>query len=498
MGKARRKKPITENPALMAEWDYENNPGLDPSAFTGGSDQKIWWKCGLGHRWITAIKYRTIGTKCPYCENKKAWPGFNDLATLEPQLVDEWDYEKNDGARPEHFTRCSNKTVWWKCGRNHSYPMMINNKTGRRQNCPYCANRKVWIGFNDLPTVCPRIAGEWDYEKNEGLRPEQFTKGSHQRIWWKCGEGHSWNAVIYSRETHDCPHCHGNTLTSGVNDLLTVNPEVASEWDYEKNDGLRPESVAANNASKAWWRCGKDHSWQAKISNRNNGNGCPYCANRWVLKGFNDLLTIDPTLCEEWDYEKNVSLRPDGVTANSGEYAWWKCGRSHSWRTMISVRRSGSQCPYCTGKIVIPGETDLKTLRPDLAKEWDYEANAPLTPEQVTSQSTLRVWWRCENGHSYPAIVYNRYHGTGCPYDVGHLPIAGETDLATVFPNLANEWDHERNNGKRPEDYTCGSNERVFWKCGCGCRWRTAICSRTGGSKCPRCNGKTPMRTCFV
>jgi len=96
---------------------------------------------------------------------------------------------------------------------------------------------------------------------------------------------------------------------------------------------------------------------------------------------------------------------------------------------MISVRRRGSKCPYCTGKIVIPGETDLKTLRPDIAAEWDYEKNTPLTPEQVTSQSTLQVWWLCNNGHSYQAVIYNRYHGTGCPYDAGHLPIDGETDI---------------------------------------------------------------------
>ena len=498
MGIAERKRPIVENLALMAEWDYENNTGLNPADFTGGSDQKAWWKCKLGHRWITAIKCRSLGTKCPYCQNKKAWAGFNDLATMKPWLVDDWDYEKNDGARPEHFTLYSNKVVWWKCGEGHSWRMMINNRTSKRQKCPYCAGRKVWIGFNDLPTTNPKAVKEWDYDKNAGMRPEQFTKGSNVEAWWKCDKGHSWKAVISSRMKSNCPVCYGKVFKPGINDLLTVNPAVAAEWDYGKNKSLRPENVSGNKAAKAWWRCGKGHSWQALIRNRNNGNGCPYCASKLVLKGFNDLLTIDPVLCKEWDYEKNGTLRPDGVTACSGKYAWWKCSRNHSWETMISVRRKGGQCPYCAGKIVIPGETDLKTLRPDIAAEWDYIKNAPLTPEQVTSQSTLRVWWLCKNGHSYQAVVYNRFSGTGCPYDAGHLPIVGETDLATVYPHLVDEWDYERNGDKKPEDYTCGSNEKVFWKCKCGCRWRTAICSRTSGSKCPRCNGKTLMRACFV
>jgi hypothetical protein len=499
MGKAKHRKPITENPAILAEWDFENNPGLDPADFTGGSDQEIWWKCELGHRWVTAINCRTRGTKCPYCQNKKAWPGFNDLATLEPRLVDEWDYENNDGTRPEHFTRYSNKIVWWKCGENHSWLMMIQNRTRGRQKCPYCAGRKVWIGFNDLPTVNPRIADEWDYEKNEGLRPERFTRAAHDKVWWKCERGHSWKAAIYSREKHNCPHCHGNALTPGVNDLLTVNPRVASEWDYLMNDGLRPENVAANTAAYAWWLCEKKHSWRAKVSNRNHGSDCPICSNKTVLKGFNDLLFIDPALCEEWDYEKNKELRPDEVVANSGKYAWWKCEHGYRWQARIADRHQGAKCPCSAGKVVIPGKNDLKTLRPDIAGDWNREKNESLTPGQVTVQSTQRVWWSCPKcEQTYEAVVFNRTNGTGCPYCAGHLPIVGKTDLKTVFPNLADEWDHERNKDKKPEDCTCGSNKKVFWKCKCGCRWRATICSRTAGSKCPRCNGKTLMRPYFV
>ncbi|MCL2775533.1 MAG: zinc-ribbon domain-containing protein, partial [Oscillospiraceae bacterium] len=113
MRKAKKHNILTvDNPPFLSEWDYDNNPGLSPTNFTGCSDQKIWWKCKLGHRWKTAIKYRTIGTRCPYCSNKKAWVGFNDLVTLEPELSKEWDYEKNKGLRPEQFTRYSNKTVW--------------------------------------------------------------------------------------------------------------------------------------------------------------------------------------------------------------------------------------------------------------------------------------------------------------------------------------------------------------------------------------------------
>jgi hypothetical protein len=32
--------------------------------------------------------------------------------------------------------------------------------------------------------------------------------------------------------------------------------------------------------------------------------GCPYCGNRMVLKGFNDLQTVRPDIAQDWDYKK--------------------------------------------------------------------------------------------------------------------------------------------------------------------------------------------------
>ena len=33
----------------------------------------------------------------------------------------------------------------------------------------------------------------------------------------------------------------------------------------------------ANSGIKVWWRCSRGHEWQATISNRNYGTGCPAC-----------------------------------------------------------------------------------------------------------------------------------------------------------------------------------------------------------------------------
>ncbi|MCH5314701.1 MAG: zinc-ribbon domain-containing protein, partial [Eubacterium sp.] len=98
---------------------------------------------------------------------------------------------------------------------------------------------------------------------------------------------------------------------------------------------------------KVWWKCCKGHEWQATISDRNNGRGCPYCSGKKSLKGYNDLQTVNPTLANEWNYEKNNGLTPVDVTPGSNKKVWWKCQRGHEWQAIICNRNRGNSCPVC-------------------------------------------------------------------------------------------------------------------------------------------------------
>lgn len=80
-----------------------------------------------------------------------------------------------------------------------------------------------------------------------------------------------------------------------------------------------------------------------------------------------------------------------------------------------------------------------------LLREWDTARNAPLTPQAVTYGSHTPVWWRCENGHEWEAVVYTRTHGSGCPFCAGKKAQAGFNDLATQYPELARQWDYTKN-----------------------------------------------------
>ena len=88
------------------------------------------------------------------------------------------------------------------------------------------------------------------------------------------------------------------------------NAELMAEWDWKKNNelGFDPKVLTLGSNKKVWWECNKGHEWQATIKNRNKGNGCPYCSSRFVLIGYNDLQTANPSLAKEWNFEKNFKV----------------------------------------------------------------------------------------------------------------------------------------------------------------------------------------------
>lgn len=195
----------------LEEWDTERNAPLTPDAVAYGSKRQVWWRCPKGHSYRAALLSRTQGTGCPYCAGKRPVIGENDLASAVPELAAEWD-ERNHPLTPQSVTANSNRAVWWRCQRGHSYRATVAHRVRQGTGCPYCAGRRVLAGFNDLETLHPKAAAQWHPTLNGALTPSQVTAGSHRRVWWQCPAGHVWQAVVYSRtgrQAAGCPVCAG-------------------------------------------------------------------------------------------------------------------------------------------------------------------------------------------------------------------------------------------------------------------------------------------------
>lgn len=181
----------------------------------------------------------------------------------------------------------------------------------------------------------------------------------------------------------------------GEKTYIIEYPNLIKAWDWDKNNELNlfPSELSTGSNKKAWWKCSLGHEWQATISSRVAGRGCPFCSNRKVLPGFNDLATIRPFLVQEWNTDKNGTLTPTTVLAGSYKKVWWKCAYGHELQAAIAHRTYRNQgCPYCSGRRAIAGTTDLATLNPKLAKEWHPTKNGSLMPNQVTIHSGKKIW----------------------------------------------------------------------------------------------------------
>ena len=147
-------------------------------------------------------------------------------------------------------------------------------------------------------------------------------------------------------------------------------------------------------------------------------------------------------LLEEWDTEQNLPLTPDAVSRGSNKKVAWKCANGHTWMSAVKVRAAGANCPFCCGKRVIAGGNSLWALYPELAKQWDTERNGSLRPDEISPGSEKKIWWRCEQGHSWQAMPCSRtLHGNGCPVCTSRKIVAGINDLKTLAPEIAAQWD---------------------------------------------------------
>jgi hypothetical protein len=207
------------------------------------------------------------------------------------------------------------------------------------------------------------------------------------------------------------------------------------------------------------------------------------------LTNTHNLAVVKPGIAKEWHPTKNGKMTPRDVTSFSSKKVWWRCSKGHEWQATVYNRSNGSGCPYCSGFRTCK-DNCLKTVNPELAREWHPSRNGELTPKDVTPYSNKKVWWICNKGHEWQTAIYVRTgHSVKCPYCSGKK-LCSDNFLGTVNPELARQW-HPIKNGKlTPQDVTGKSYKKVWWLCSKGHEWQTTIYARNKrGYGCPYCSG---------
>lgn len=274
------------------------------------------------------------------------------MATLQeayPDLVPFWHPTKNLPRTPETVYAGGKKKYWWIDEHGHEWETIIANKA-KGSRCPYCSGTKILEGFNDLKSQIPEIASQWHPTKNSPLTPKQISVRSAKKVWWLGECGHEWEAAIHSR-THKqtgCPYCSGNKVLPGFNDLATTHPTLTAQWHPTKNFPLTPEDVSFGSQRKVWWSGECGHEWETNIVSRQRF-GCPVCAGKTILKGYNQLTDLNPDFLQQWHPTKN-DFQPEMLTRNSNRPVWWVCKCGHEWETTVTERQRGKGCKQCANK----------------------------------------------------------------------------------------------------------------------------------------------------
>jgi len=385
-----------------------------------------------------------------------------------------------------------------------------------------------------LADAYPELVKEWHPIKNGDDTPYNTSLGIHKKVWWylpyddpNTGKhfDFEWDDYVYNRiKGRKCPFLSGKRVWSGYNDLATTHPHLVEEWHPTKNS-KKPNEVTFGTHKKVWWllsyddpNTGKhfDFEWEAKVSNRVHGKGCPYLSGLSVWPGYNDLKTLYPQLAKEWHPTKN-SKKPNEVTFGSEEIVWWylpyddpNTGKhfDFEWQAAVYSRTGNNPvaCPYLSGKAVWPGYNDLETLYPQLAKEWHPTKNDK-KPSEVTVKCNEKVWWLLpyddpKSGKHFDfewqTTIAHRTDGQGCPYLSSEALWSGYNDLETLYPQLAKEW-HPTKNIIAASQVMPQSNKKAWWYLPYDdpdtgmhfdFEWNGYISDRTRDYGCPYLTGK--------
>ena len=497
-----RKKLSEVSPNVAEEWNYKRNGTLTPKDVTAYVNRKVWWKCKTcGHEWEALISSRSYGRGCPKCamesrKKKLAQPAIGkSLKDLYPDLMLEWNYEKNMLINPAETNPHSGKKVWWRCSVcGNEWAASIHSRTSHNTGCPKCSMElqssfpeqatffylkrdidgevinRAKIEVNaieyELDIYIPSIKIGIEYDGRYWHRHSKAKEENKEKIMQKIGIN-----VLRIKESDK------NKFESNI-----IYYDYAHNKDYnlawaiktlEKCIGLSESIIDVKNDSLNIMKL-----YRRKVIPNN--------------------IEDNQELVKEWDFRKNFPLSPSNFTKGSGKKVWWKCSIcGHEWESAVQNRSRGHGCPECAKKEVGKRQRtpkkgkSLAELHPEIVKEWNFERNN-LSPDKVKCSSQLKAWWKCENGHEWEAVISNRVaNKTKCPYCAGRKILKGYNDMATLRPNLLEEWDFSKNLIVSPYEISAFTHKKVWWKCSvCGHEWQATVLNRSNGHGCPQCGNK--------
>lgn len=479
----------TITPKVAKLW-HPNKNELTPNGVFPFSTQEYWWICDKNkeHEWCeSVVNLQKRDGRCPYCPSpslKRVRINKNySLGVLYPELAKEWHPEKNTVTAFE-VAPFSNQYATWLCEFGHEWSAIIASRA-KGNGCPECAKhtktsfpeqafyfylKQLVPNTSNHETICGmeadicidnQIIVEYDgYFHKDGKNRDEKKNNKWLRN----------NYLIYRIREFNLPKIEKE---KGLT-IYHVNPKDQNNLTKCIEKILREIGLLLNKSSEHIKVDLTSDDYDIRELIRAN-------------RKEKSLASKFPELAKEWHPSKNGSLQPSFVTAHCDLSVWWVCPDGHEYKASIDKRSySGRGCPYCANKKITP-EKSLAVIKPDVSKTWHPTKNGKLTPFDVFPNSSLTVWWLCNNGHSFDMRIASRKSAKYCPYCHGRR-VSLDTSIAGRYPELAKEWHFAKNKEETPFNTKPFSNKKVWWLCDvCGYEWRTTPNNRSKGTGCPNC-----------
>jgi len=262
-----------------------------------------------------------------------------------------------------------------------------------------------------------------------------------------------------------------------------LTEELQAQWQAERNMHLGRKVIRPHSSQKVWWSCDQcpdslPHVWEAIVTSRTQGAGCPYCSGSKVCQ-HNTLARKAPQVAQFWDAKMNHPLSPNQVIVFSTFRAHWKCNVCfHEWQARVTEKATyKTGCPKCAKANGNKRADGSRQKQPTFAKakhalleQWDHEKNRENgnVPDNTSLQSNKRIWWRCHacpkgQMHSWQAWPSNRTgkRATGCPFCAGHM-LCECNSLQTICFDVAADFDIEKN-GVSAAEVTSSTHTKYSW-----------------------------------
>lgn len=186
-------------------------------------------KCG--HEWPGVPSSLLIGYGCHLCR-------VNNWQISQDEFIERLRLVHNDIIALDKYAGMA-VNIRFQCERGHIWSARPHNVL-RGSGCPYCADRMVWVGYNDIWTTRPDIASLM-LNPDDGYK---YTKSAHQMVSFRCPDCGAISNIrindVYNRG-FSCSRCsdgisYPNKFARALLDQLPI-----SNYDYEYHpDWLRP------------------------------------------------------------------------------------------------------------------------------------------------------------------------------------------------------------------------------------------------------------------